>query len=90
MIVRGELPIGVADELVAVEVSDDGRVQLPVADHIMELGKPRGQLMEHVTKSFRVDLDVAHTRPLARNTEEFNVHAGRKLMIALAVTPTFP
>jgi hypothetical protein len=46
--------------------------------------------MEHVTKSCRVDLDVAHTRPLARNTEEFNVHAGRKLMIALAVTPTFP
>ena len=89
MIVRGEFPIGVADELVAVEVSDDGRVQLPVADHIMEPGKPRGQFMEHVTKGFRVDLDVGHTRPLARNTEEFNVHAGRKLMIALSVTPTF-
>ena len=89
MIVRRELLAWIPDELIAVEVRDDRGVQLAVGNQFPEVRKAVGQQMQELPERFRLDIEVCHACSFARNAEEFDVHASRKLMIALAVTPTF-
>ena len=86
MVVIRELPVRVADEFIAVEVCRQRRMQQAVGNQIAEIGKARREQIEGLAQRRRLELEVGHTGAFARNTEEFDMHAGRKLMIALAVT----
>ena len=76
MIAFGELEPRVADEFIAIQVRDDRRVQLAVRKQVAQIGKPIRQHVEQLPERVRLDIKVSHTSSLARNTEEFDVHAG--------------
>ena len=63
-------------------------MEFTISDELAQMRKPIGQRIQYLAQRTRLEFEVCDTGALTRDTEEFDMHAGRKLMIALAVTPT--
>ena len=74
MITLRELLSRIAHELVAIQIGDDRRMQFAVDDQLTQVGKAFGQHEQQLPERVRLDIEISHAR---------------KVMIALAVTPTF-
>jgi hypothetical protein len=74
VIVMGQ-PCGrIADELVAVQVGDDRRMQPIRRDQAGQCGKAARQRPQQLAEGRRVDLQFGDAGTLSRDTQEFNVH----------------
>ena len=74
MIVRGEQPVRVADELVGIQIRGDRRVQGAVRDEFAQCGKTNRQRVKELAKSLGVHFHVGDAGAFARDPEELDVH----------------
>ena len=74
MIACGEQPIRVVDELVAIQVRGDRRMQATFGDELAQVWKPARQRSKELTKGFGLDLDFRDASAFARDAEKLDVH----------------
>jgi formate dehydrogenase beta subunit len=74
VIVRGERPVQIVDELVAIQIRGDRRVQATFCDELAQVWKADRQRSQELTKGLGFDLDFRDASAFARDAEELDVH----------------
>ena len=75
----------VADELGAIQVGGDRRMQPAIEDELVQSGKSIDQCVKRFAQGTSLEIDVCDAGSLPRNAKELDPHDDRYMMIAFTV-----
>ena len=89
MIRGAERLLPAVDELGAIQVGGNRRMQPALEDELVQSGKPIDQFVKRFAEGTRLEIDICDACPLPRNAEELNAHDDRNKMIAFTAHPPY-